>query len=313
LSRQPIRTPLCTGVSAIDGLLTCGLGQRIGIFAGSGVGKSSLLGSIARHGSADVNVIALIGERGREVNEFIHEVLGHDGMKKSVVVVATSDAPPMQRLEGPFTAVAIAEWFRAQGREVLFVMDSVTRFAGACREVGLAAGEPPTLRGFPPSLFAQLPRLVERLGTDGRGSITGLLTVLVDGDDLNEPVADALRGYLDGHIVLSRALAIRGRYPAVDVLASISRLMPKVATPEHLRHAAAVRELLATYEDNRDIVQLGAYRRGTDALLDRAIQRQPEIEALLYHGKEARPMAATLRRLAEVGGDSFRPVRAADE
>jgi len=303
LTRQPITEAMATGIASVDGFLTCGRGQRIGIFAGSGVGKSSMLGMIARGGDADVNVIALIGERGREVGEFLHEVLGPEGMAKSVVVVATSDAPPMLRLKGPFTAVAIAEAFRAQGKNVLFVMDSVTRFAGAAREVGLAAGEPPTLRGYPPSLFALLPRLVERLGMDGAGSITGLLTVLVDGDDMNEPVADALRGYLDGHVVLDRAIANRGRFPAVNVLQSLSRLMDKVASPEHIEAAKAVRRLLAHYEDNRDLVQVGAYRRGADPLLDRAIERIEAIEDLLYQGRETLPMADVVARLVELAAE----------
>lgn len=300
LLRKPITEPVETGVAAIDAFTTCGKGQRIGIFAGSGVGKSTLLGMIAKGNAADVNVIALIGERGREVNEFIHEVLGPEGMAKSVVIVATSDAAPMLRYKGPFTAVAIAESFRATGQEVLFTMDSVTRFAGAAREVGLAAGEPPTLRGYPPSLFAQLPRLVERLGNDGSGTITGLLTVLVDGDDFNEPVSDALRGHLDGHIVLSRQIAHRGNFPAVDVLGSISRLMPKICTPEHLEQSRKARALLAHYEENRDLVQVGAYRKGTDELLDRAIAERPRIEELLYHGHAPRETAATLAQLADL-------------
>lgn len=312
LLRTPIRTPIVTGVSTIDGFLTCGKGQRVGIFAGSGVGKSTLLGSIARGSSADVNVIALIGERGREVLDFVHDSLGDAGMKKSVVVVATSDAPAMQRMKGAFTAVAIAEAFRAKGKDVLFMMDSVTRFAGALREIGLAAGEPPTLRGYPPSLFAQLPRLVERLGSDGKGTITGLLTVLVDGDDMNEPVADAVRGYLDGHFVLSRAIAQRGRYPAIDVLQSVSRLMDKVAQPRHKADAQAVRELLALYEDSKDLIQVGAYKKGADKKLDRAVQQMGRIEELLRQGPEARPFELTLAKLAEIASDSNRDLQSAD-
>ncbi len=302
LDRTPITDPIQTGVSSIDGFLTCGRGQRVGIFAGSGVGKSTVLGMIARSGSADVNVIALIGERGREVKEFIDEVLGPEGMRNSVVVAVTSDAAPMLRYKGPFTAVTIAESFRERGLNVMFTMDSVTRFAGAAREIGVAAGEPPTLRGYPPSLFAQLPRLVERLGSDGRGSITGLLTVLVDGDDLNEPVSDALRGYLDGHIVLSRSIATRGRFPAVDVLASVSRLMPKVTSDEHRDAARRVRELMAHYEENRDLVQVGAYRAGSDPLLDEALARMPQIEALLYQGSETRPIAESIEMLQALAG-----------
>ena len=304
LSRRPIRQPLETGISAIDAFLTCGKGQRIGIFSGSGVGKSSLLGMIARGSSADVNVVALIGERGREVVEFIEEVLGPEGMARSVVVVATSDSAPMLRLKGPFTAVTVAEAFRECGRDVMFMMDSVTRFASAAREVGLAAGEPPTLRGFPPSLFAQLPRLVERLGNDDRGTITAMLTVLVDGDDLNEPVSDALRGHLDGHVILSRSIANRGKFPAVDVLGSISRLMNRVTGEEQQRHAVRVRELLAHYEENRDLVQVGAYRAGADPLLDAALGQLQEIEELLYQGLEVRSMQRSLEMLGKIAGGS---------
>ncbi len=300
LSREPIRQEIETGISSIDGFMTCGLGQRVGIFAGSGVGKSTVLGMIAKNGSADVNVIALIGERGREVREFVEDCLGPEGMARSVVVVATSDTPPMLRYKGAFVAVTVAEAFRDMGLNVMFMMDSVTRFAGAAREIGLAAGEPPTLRGYPPSLFAQLPRLIERLGYDERGSITGLITVLVDGDDLNEPVADALRGYLDGHIVLSRSIATRGRFPAVDVLASISRLMPKVCTSERMQAATRVRELLAHYEEYRDLVQVGAYRKGADALLDEALEKLSDIEALLFHGTGARSSAETQELIEKI-------------
>ncbi|MGE3171508.1 MAG: FliI/YscN family ATPase [Planctomycetota bacterium] len=302
LQRAPITEPVETGVAAIDGFATCARGQRLGIFAGSGVGKSTLLGTIARSPAAQVNVIALIGERGREVGEFLMESLGREGMAKSVVVACTSDQAPMLRLKAPLVAVTIAEAFRDQGMDVLFLMDSVTRYAMAAREVGLAAGEPPTLRGYPPSLFARLPQLVERLGNDGRGSITGMLTVLVDGDDMNEPVADALRGYLDGHLVLSRRLAERGRFPAVDVLASISRLMTKVTPPEHQQRARKVREWLAHYEENRDLVTVGAYKKGGDPLLDQAIARMPQIEQLLFHGAGSRPVAETTRLLQQVAG-----------
>lgn len=302
LQRAPIQQPVEMGVSAIDGLLTCGKGQRIGVFAGSGVGKSTLMGQIARSNAGQVNVIALIGERGREVGEFVAEALGPEGLQKSVVIACTSDAAPMLRLKAPLCAVTIAEAFRAQGADVLFMMDSVTRYAMAVREVGLAAGEPPTLRGYPPSLFAQLPRLVERLGSDGNGTITGIFTVLVDGDDMNEPVADALRGYLDGHIVLSRRIAERGRYPAIDVLASISRLMPKVTTPEHQKRARKLRELLAHYEENRDLVAVGAYRKGADPLLDQAIGKIAAIEGLLFHGSDSRPAAETQKLLQQIAG-----------
>lgn len=302
LSRAPIHQPVETGVAAIDGMLTLGKGQRIGIFAGSGVGKSTLMGAIARSKAGQVNVIALIGERGREVGEFVTEALGKEGLQKSVVIACTSDAAPMLRLKAPLTAVTIAEAFRAQGADVLFMMDSVTRYAMAVREVGLAAGEPPTLRGYPPSLFASLPRLVERLGSDGTGTITGLFTVLVDGDDMNEPVADALRGYLDGHIVLNRRIAERGRFPAIDVLASISRLMPKVSTPEHQKRARKLRELLAHYEENRDLVAVGAYRKGADPLLDQALGKIGAIENLLYHGTDARSAADTQKALQQIAG-----------
>lgn len=300
LQRAPIEQPIETGVSAIDGLLTCGKGQRIGIFAGSGVGKSTLMGQIARSHAGQVNVIALIGERGREVGEFVTEALGPEGLQKSVVVACTSDAAPMLRMKAPLTAVTIAEAFRSAGADVLFMMDSVTRYAMAVREVGLAAGEPPTLRGYPPSLFASLPRLVERLGSDSHGTITGMFTVLVDGDDMNEPVADALRGYLDGHIVLSRKIAERGRFPAIDVLGSVSRLMPKVTTPEQQENARKLRELLAHYEENRDLVSVGAYRKGADPLLDQAIERIGPIERLLYHGKESRSGADTVALLQQL-------------
>ena len=301
LQRAHIQKPVETGVAAIDGFLTCGKGQRVGIFAGSGVGKSSLLGVIARGKAADVNVIALIGERGREVREFVDGVLGPDGLAKSVVVVCTSDEAPMLRMKAPFTAVTIAESFRSQGADVLFLMDSVTRYAMAVREVGLAAGEPPTLRGYPPSLFATLPKLVERLGNDDRGSITGLLTVLVDGDDLNEPVSDALRGYLDGHVVLSRQIAQRGRYPAIDVLASISRLMPKVTSDDHQKRARRIREWLSVYEQNRDLITVGAYRKGADPLLDKAVEKLGAIEQLLYH-PDGRSMVDTQARLMAIAG-----------
>lgn len=303
LERSPIVRPLETGVSCLDGFLTLGRGQRIGIFAGSGVGKSTLLGMICREALADVNVIALVGERGREVGAFLEETLGPEGRARSVVVVATSDMPPLLRYKGPLTACAIAESFRDQGKDVLLVLDSITRFAFAAREIGLAAGEPPTLRGYPPSLFAQLPRLVERLGTAQRGSITGILTVLVEGDDMNEPVADAMRSLLDGHVVLSRELAALGRYPAVDVLRSVSRLMDRVADAGHQAAARSLREVLALYEENRDLVQVGAYRRGADPRLDRALDRIELLEALLRQRVgERRPMAETLRAMGNLAG-----------
>ena len=293
LDRAPIRAAIETGVAAIDGFLTIGLGQRVGIFAGSGVGKSTLLGNIARGSSADVNVIALVGERGREVREFIDDVLGPEGLARSVVVVATSDQPALVRAKATLSALTIAESFRDEGRQVLMVMDSVTRHAAAMREIGLAAGEPPTLRGYPPSLWAELPKIVERLGTSGRGSITGLFTVLVEGDDLNEPVADTMRGLLDGHIVLDRRLADRGAYPAIQVLASISRLMPKLVAGEDLEVARRLRALLATYEENRELIQVGAYQKGSDPSIDAAIRALPRVEEILYHGNDHKPLADT--------------------
>lgn len=270
MNRQRIRQPLTFGVRAIDGLLTCGKGQRIGIFAGSGVGKSTLLGMIARNTEADVNVIALIGERGREVRDFLEKDLGTEGLEKSVVVVATSDQNAVVRLKGAMIATTIAEYFRDQGKDVMLMMDSVTRVAWAQREIGLAVGEPPTTRGYTPSVFALLPKLLERSGTSARGSITGLYTVLVEGDDMNEPVADAVRSILDGHIVLSRELAHRNHYPAIDVLGSVSRLMPDIASEEHLNAAGRLRDLLATYKSAEDLINIGAYVEGSNAKIDEA-------------------------------------------
>ena len=280
-SRPRIDCPLATGVRVLDGLLTCGKGQRIGIFAGSGVGKSVLLGMMARYTAADVIVIALIGERGREVNEFIQRDLGPQGLAKSVVVVATSDEPALVRVRAASTAAAIAEHYRDRGKDVLFLMDSTTRFALAQREIGLAAGEPPATRGYPPSVFALLPKLVERAGRSPQGSITAFFTVLVEGDDPNEPIADAMRGLLDGHTWLSRSLGSRGHYPAVDVLQSLSRLMPEVNSQEHLRAASAVRELMAVYRDHEDLISIGAYRRGSNRTVDAAIDMQDEINGYL--------------------------------
>ncbi len=272
LNRPRIKEPLAMGVRAIDGLLTCGKGQRVGIFAGSGVGKSTLLGMIARNTEADINVIGLIGERGREVREFIERDLGSKGLERSILVVATSDQPSLVRLKGAMVATAIAEYFRDQGKNVMLMMDSVTRFAIAQREVGLAIGEPPTTRGYTPSVFVLLPRLLERSGTSAAGSITGLYTVLVEGDDLNEPIADAARGILDGHIVLSRELAHKNHYPAIDVLSSVSRLMNELALPEHLEAAGELRHILATYRDNQDLINIGAYNMGSNPQIDKAIR-----------------------------------------
>jgi flagellum-specific ATP synthase len=281
LQRRRIEQPLTTGVRALDGLLTCGLGQRIGIFAGSGVGKSTVLGMIARRASTDVTVIALIGERGREVREFIERDLGPEGLERSVVVVSTSDEPAPLRMNAAWVATTIAEDFRARGRNVTLLMDSVTRFAMARREIGLALGEPPAMKGYTPSVFSQLSRLLERAGTADQGSITAFYTVLVESDDLNEPIADTVRGTLDGHVVLSRELAAQNHYPAIDVANSVSRVMPSVASPDQLEAAARLRSLLARYERSRDLVQIGAYEPGTDAALDEALARLPAIEAFL--------------------------------
>lgn len=272
LERQRISQVLSLGVKAIDGLLTCGKGQRLGIFAGSGVGKSTLLGMMARNTAADVNVIALIGERGREVRDFLEKDLGPEGLERSVLVVATSDQPPLVRIRGAFVATTIAEYFREQGLDVLLMMDSLTRFAMAQREMGLAIGEPPATRGYPPSVFSLLPKLLERAGSNSKGTITGLYTVLVEGDDFNEPIADTARGILDGHIVLSRQLAAQGHYPAIDVLSSVSRLMSDLVSPEHLELAGRLRRILATYQEARDLIEIGAYQTGADAGIDEAIR-----------------------------------------
>lgn len=284
LKRRRITEVLPTGVRAIDGFLTCGEGQRIGIFAGSGVGKSTTLGMIAREAKADVNVIALIGERGREVLDFIEKDLGEKGMKKSIIVCATSDKPALVRLKGAFTATAIAEYFRDQGKKVILMMDSVTRFAMAQREIGLAIGEPPATKGYTPSVFAMLPKLMERSGMSQKGSITAFYTVLVDGDDFNEPIADAVRGILDGHIVLSRTMAAKNHYPAIDVLNSVSRLMSEIATVDHKKAASSARELMATYKDSEDLINIGAYVKGSSVKIDKAIKYNDSIESYLKQG-----------------------------
>lgn len=281
LSRQPIRETLSTGVRAIDAMLTCGKGQRVGIFAGSGVGKSTALGMMARNAQTDVNVIALIGERGREVQEFMERDLGPEGLARSVVVVATSDQPALQRIKAAWVATAIAEYFRDQGLDVTLMMDSVTRWAMAQREIGLTVGEPPVVKGYPPSVFALMPKLMEKAGTSHRGTVTGFYTVLVDGDDVNEPIADTARGILDGHIWLSRKLANQNHYPAIDVLGSLSRLMSTLATPEHQRAASAVRDILATYRASEDLISIGAYQPGANPSLDRAVQLMPQVKDLL--------------------------------
>ncbi len=301
LSRPPIDKPLQTGVRAIDGLNTLGRGQRIGIFSGSGVGKSTLLGQITRGTDADVIVVALVGERGREVGGFVNEVLDENTRKKAVLVVATSDRAPIERFLAPFVAVTVAEHFRDQGKNVLLVMDSITRFAAASREIGLAAGEPPTVRGYPPSFFATVPKLVERMGRTPKGSITGLITVLLDGDDPNEPVADTLRGLLDGHLFLRRELAQAGHFPAIDVLASLSRLMPALVDDKHASAARALRGWMAAYRDGRDLIEIGAYKAGTNPKLDQAIARLPAIEAYLRQGvRETTPIDEAQELLALV-------------
>ena len=281
LSRAPIDAPLETGVRVVDSLLTIGKGQRMGIFAGSGVGKSTLLGQITRGTEADAVVVCLVGERGREVRSFLDNTLGEAGRAKSVLVAATSDRPPIERLTAPFLALTIAEFLRDEGLEVLVVMDSVTRFAAAAREVGLAAGEPPTVRGYPPSFFAEVPKLVERLGRTERGSITGILTVLLDADDPSDPVGDTLRGLLDGHVVLDRALAHAGHYPAIDVPGSLSRLMNELVPIEHRQRAAKLREWIAAHRDARDLLDVGAYKPGSNPLLDQALARMPAIQHFL--------------------------------
>ena len=304
LARQRISAVMRTGVRAVDGLLTLGRGQRIGIFAGSGVGKSTLMGMVARGHQADVNVIGLIGERGREVREFIEKDLGEEGLRRSVVVVATSDQPAVLRIKAAQTATAIAEHFRDQGKTVLLMMDSVTRYAVALREVGLAVGEPPTVRGYPPSMFAALPRLLERSGPGRRGTITGIYTVLVDGGDFDEPVADAVRGILDGHWVLSRDLAHKNHYPAIDVLASISRVMSDIVPADQMRQAQLVRRALAAQREAEDLVGIGAYVKGQNPVLDKALAAQSAILNFLQQpsarGAEESETAAALKALAGV-------------
>lgn len=301
MKRRRITDVIPTGVRAIDGFITCGEGQRIGIFAGSGVGKSTTLGMIARYAEADVNVIALIGERGREVRDFLEKDLGEEGLKKSIIVCATSDKPALVRLKGAFTATAIAEYFRDKGKKVILMMDSVTRFAMAQREIGLAIGEPPATKGYTPSVFAKLPRLMERAGMSSIGSITAFYTVLVDGDDFNEPIADAVRGILDGHIVLSRGLAAKNHYPAIDVLSSISRLMSEIADDNHKQAASFARDLMATYKNSEDLINIGAYVKGSNKKIDLSIQYNDEITAYLKQGmKEHSGFGESVKKLQSI-------------
>lgn len=301
LSRPRIDTRINIGIKAIDGLLTCGRGQRMGIFSGSGVGKSTLLGMIARNIEADINVIALVGERGREVRDFIEKDLGPEGMKKSVLVVATSDQSAMMRLKCPLVATTIAEYFKNQGKNVLLLMDSLTRFAMAQREIGLAIGEPPVARGYTPSIYAMLPKLLERSGNFEKGSITGIYTVLVEGDDVNEPISDAVRGIIDGHIVLSRAIAMKNHYPAIDILASISRLMSELVDEEHMELARRIRRMLSVYKENIDLISIGAYKANTNPELDHALERMDQINAFLQQDvNESFDYLQTLEQMSAV-------------
>ncbi|MCR4748554.1 MAG: flagellar protein export ATPase FliI [Lachnospiraceae bacterium] len=304
MSRKIIDEVLSLGVKAVDGLLTIGKGQRIGIFAGSGVGKSTLMGMFARNTKADINVIALIGERGREVREFIERDLGPEGMKRSVVVVATSDRPALERNKAAKTATAIAEYFRDQGRDVLLMMDSLTRFSMAQREIGLAGGEPPVSRGYPPSVYSEMPKLLERAGCDDKGSITGLYTVLVDGDDFNEPITDTARSILDGHIMLNRKLAHKNHYPAIDVLQSISRCMSQVVDKEHKKVAGKLKNVLATYNDSEDLINIGAYKRGNNKNIDYAIDKIDAVnDFLLQDTDEKFDYNESLRLMKELFDD----------
>jgi len=302
LVRERISQPLDVGIKSINGLLTCAKGQRVGIMAGTGVGKSVLLGMIARNTEAEINVIALIGERGREVKEFIEENLGTEGLKRSIVIAAASDQPPLVRLRGAFIAMTIAEYFRDQGKDVLLMMDSITRFALAQREIGLSIGEPPTTKGYPPSAFSLLPKLLERAGTaQGNGTITGLYTVLTEGDDLNEPVSDAVRAVLDGHIVLDRELATHNHYPAIDILASVSRLMIDVTSKEHYDLSMKLKDILATYNEAKDLINIGAYAKGSNAKWDIAIEKIDRINVYLKQGiMETVNMVESLSALKEI-------------
>ncbi|MFN0124339.1 MAG: type III secretion system ATPase SctN [Blastocatellia bacterium] len=301
LQRKQVRRPFSTGVRAIDGLLTVGEGQRFGVFAAAGVGKSTLLGMLARNCEADINVIGLIGERGREVRDFIEDSLGPEGMKRSVIVVATSNEPALMRMKAAYVTTAIAEYFRDCGHKVMLLMDSVTRFARALREVGLAAGEPPARSGFPPSVFSELPRLLERTGNSDRGSITAFYTVLVEGDDMTEPIADETRSILDGHMILSRALASAGHYPAIDIGQSISRVMSSIADPEHIEAARQLRETLATYEAQKDFILIGAYKKGSDKRVDYALSKLDAVNGYLrQHTHESVTADEAIAQLREL-------------
>jgi type III secretion protein N (ATPase) len=303
LTRAPIDKPLSLGVRALDGILTCGEGQRMGIFAAAGGGKSTILGQIIRGTTADVNVLALVGERGREVREFIEKDLGEEGMKRTVLVVSTSERTPMERLKAAYVATAVAEYFRDQGKKVLLMMDSVTRFGRALREIGLATGEPPTRRGFPPSVFATLPKLMERSGQSAKGSITALYTVLVEGDDMTEPIADETRSILDGHIILSRKLGAANHYPAIDVLASVSRVMNAIVSKDHLAAAGKLRTLLGKYQEVELLIRIGEYKRGNDKETDEAIDRIDAINKFLRQGlNEKEAFAGTVQKLKEAVG-----------
>lgn len=302
LKRKRITEPLALGIKSVDGFATVGKGQRMGIFAGSGVGKSTTLGMMAKNTSADLNVIALIGERGREVKEFIEEILGAEGMKRSIVIAATSEQPSLVKIKAAFVATTIAEYFRDKGMDVLFMLDSITRIAMAQREVGLAIGEPPATRGYTPSVFAMMPKLMERAGTSEVGTITGLYTVLVEGDDFNEPISDTARSILDGHIVLSRALAHKNHYPAIDVLQSLSRVMGDVTQKEHRTAAGAIRNLMAVYAKNEDLINIGAYVSGSDPVCDKAIALMNNINSFLIQStSDKTDYAATIQALEELG------------
>lgn len=305
LVRKPIDEPISLGLRSVDAFSTVGKGQRMGIFAGSGVGKSTTMAMMARNTNADVNVIALIGERGREVREFVEKTLGDEGLKKSVVVVATSEQPSLVKIKAAFVATTIAEYFRDQGKDVLFMLDSVTRIAMAQREVGLAIGEPPATRGYTPSVFALMPKILERTGTSDKGTITGLYTVLVEGDDFNEPVSDTVRSILDGHIMLSRDLAHKNHYPAVDVLQSISRVMSEIATPEHKKAAGDLRNLLSVYNKNADLINIGAYIKGSDPKVDRALRLLDDINSFLQQSiDEKADLDSTIAKLLEISAKS---------